>query len=150
MDSGRPPIDSILNGRPLALHPVNFTGNFDLHPCLSCDGRHKRQDCKFCQAESHKCHKKGHLARICRSKNFTSSPVGNARNTASGKSHTGKGNETLGRLHFSINRIKSPNFAPVLQPQQTRNFVVRLCMNAHPLSIQLDTRSPITILSHND
>ena len=138
------------NDRPLPQQPVNFIGNPDLHPCLSCDERHEWQDCKFRQVECYKCHKKGHLARVCRSKNITSFPVGSARNTASGKLHARKGNETLGRPHSFINRITSPYFAPVLQFQQTGNFVTRLYMNAHPLSIQLDTESPITILSCNN
>ena len=86
--SGRPPINSISSGRPSAPQPVNFTGNPDLHPCLSCGGRNRRQNCKFRQAECHKCQKKGHLATVCRSKNVRSSPVGNARNTASGNLHT--------------------------------------------------------------
>lgn len=56
----------------------------------------------------------------------------------------------MGRPRPSINRIKSPNFDPVLQIQQTGNFVLRFYINAHPHSKQLDTRSPITNLSHND
>lgn len=58
--------------------------------------------------------------------------------------------ETLGRPYSSINRITSPNFTPVLQVQQTGNFVVHLYINAHQLSIQLDTWSQITILNRND
>ena len=82
MGSGQPPINSISNGRPLAPQPVNFTGNPDLHPCLSLGGRHKRQDCKFRQAKCNKCHKKGHLARFCKSKINMSPPVENARKEA--------------------------------------------------------------------
>ena len=42
MDPKRPLINSILSGRPLPLRSVNFTGNPELNPCLSCGGRHKR------------------------------------------------------------------------------------------------------------
>uniref|UniRef100_A0A5S6QAX4 RNA-directed DNA polymerase n=1 Tax=Trichuris muris TaxID=70415 RepID=A0A5S6QAX4_TRIMR len=37
-------------------------------PCASCGGSHKRDDCKFRNAECHHCHKKGHIASVCRSK----------------------------------------------------------------------------------
>uniref|UniRef100_A0A5S6Q817 Reverse transcriptase domain-containing protein n=1 Tax=Trichuris muris TaxID=70415 RepID=A0A5S6Q817_TRIMR len=35
--------------------------------CAGCGGQHKRENCKFKDSECHSCHKKGHLAKVCRS-----------------------------------------------------------------------------------
>ncbi|KFD64442.1 hypothetical protein M514_23466 [Trichuris suis] len=35
--------------------------------CAGCGGQHKREDCKFKDSECHFCHKKGHIAKVCRS-----------------------------------------------------------------------------------
>ena len=37
-------------------------------PCHRCLGSHLPQMCQFKQAECHKCHKKGHIARACKSR----------------------------------------------------------------------------------
>ena len=36
--------------------------------CHRCGGRHLAADCRFKDAECHFCHKKGHLAKVCRNK----------------------------------------------------------------------------------
>lgn len=36
--------------------------------CDSCGGIHQRHTCKFRQVECHTCHKRGHIAKVCRSK----------------------------------------------------------------------------------
>ena len=36
--------------------------------CYHCGDKHSQADCKFRAAECHKCGKKGHIARVCRSK----------------------------------------------------------------------------------
>ncbi|KFD59948.1 hypothetical protein M514_27867, partial [Trichuris suis] len=35
--------------------------------CAGCGGQHKREDCKFKDSECHFCHKRGHIAKVCRS-----------------------------------------------------------------------------------
>ena len=39
--------------------------------CYRCGDKHNAADCKFKTAECHKCGKKGHIARACRSKTST-------------------------------------------------------------------------------
>ncbi len=36
--------------------------------CYRCGGKHAATFCRFKETECHYCHKKGHLARVCRSK----------------------------------------------------------------------------------
>ena len=38
-------------------------------PCYCCGGNHKATDCPHKSSDCHKCGKKGHLARVCKSKN---------------------------------------------------------------------------------
>lgn len=41
----------------------------EIQPCDSCgENNHTRNECKFRSAECHKCHRIGHIARACRSK----------------------------------------------------------------------------------
>ena len=37
-------------------------------PCYRCGGKHAPRDCRFKDAVCHSCKKRGHLARVCRSK----------------------------------------------------------------------------------
>lgn len=38
-----------------------------LNECFSCGGKHYRSECKFRNAKCNKCHKTGHIQRVCRS-----------------------------------------------------------------------------------
>ena len=38
---------------------------------LSCDGNHKRQNCKFREAECYNYHRKGHIEKVCRARSAT-------------------------------------------------------------------------------
>ena len=40
--------------------------------CYRCNGRHKANDCQFKSKECYVCKKKGHIAKVCRSKSFRS------------------------------------------------------------------------------
>ena len=48
--------------QPTKLRPVGADN------CYRCGGKHAASDCRFREAECHHCHKKGHIARACRSK----------------------------------------------------------------------------------
>ena len=46
-----------------------------LGQCNSCGGRHERRTCKFRDAECHQCHRKGHIRKVCRSGESSTSKV---------------------------------------------------------------------------
>ena len=54
-----------LGGHP---NPKASNGKKSFGTCHRCGGKHMQKDCPFKEAECHKCKKKGHLARVCRSK----------------------------------------------------------------------------------
>ena len=54
-----------LGGHP---NPKASNGKRFFETCHRCGGKHMQKDCPFKEAECHKCKKKGHLARVCRSK----------------------------------------------------------------------------------
>lgn len=45
--------------------------NVDQRPCNGCGGHHARAQCPFRDANCHNCKKKGHIAKVCRSKQET-------------------------------------------------------------------------------
>ena len=47
-------------------------------PCYRCGGSHSHQVCRFQNSTCHYCHKRGHIAKVCKSKlrNCTESPGG--------------------------------------------------------------------------
>lgn len=50
--------------------------------CFRCGGTHAPADCRFVEAVCHNCHKRGHLARKCRSARQPRQNKGNTRGAA--------------------------------------------------------------------
>jgi hypothetical protein len=48
--------------------PSNFAHHSKGQSCHRCGGSHDAAKCRFRQAECHFCHKKGHIASVCRQK----------------------------------------------------------------------------------
>ena len=53
------------------LSPTNLVK--PIKPCQGCGNSHWKKDCPFKDAECHKCKRKGHIAKVCFSKNTTNS-----------------------------------------------------------------------------
>ena len=70
----QPPMTAVRNavtskrGPPRGTRTHADTGRSMETPCYRCGGRHAPRDCRFKDAVCHSCKKRGHLARVCRSK----------------------------------------------------------------------------------
>ena len=58
--------------------------------CYRCGAKHKPSECKFREAECHFCKKKGHIAKVCLSKNKKSSSRTNQLVTEEGDTYNTK------------------------------------------------------------
>lgn len=113
---------------------------------LKASAKHRCQDCKLRNTEYCKCYEKGHIAIVCKSKNFSSSR----------KHHSTRSKEHLNDKftskcsNSSVNLINaSPQVCTNSQVPQTGLFAVQLQINPNPLRILLDTDSPFTIPSQD-
>ena len=99
----------------------SFSGN--LPPCPGCGGRHKRSDCPFRDQECRKCHKKGHIQKVCRSKGKVST-----------KQITNW--STFDVLKVNVNQVRSPA------------KVIPLKVNGHQVSLK--GACNVTVAHHSD
>ena len=101
--------------------------------CYRCGAKHKASDCKFRDAECHFCKKKGHIAKMCRSK---AKMQQNQTRTNQLHSTETPGDETLEYSLFHTQGQKSP--APIQ---------ITLAVNGADLSMELDTGATLSIIS---
>ena len=101
--------------------------------CYRCGAKHKATDCKFRDAECHFCKKKGHIAKVCRSK---AKAQQNQTRTHQLNSGENSGDETVEYSLFHTQGQNSP--APIL---------VTLEVNGANLTMELDTGATLSIIS---
>ena len=63
-------------GRPRGTRVRTDAGKPIETPCYQCGGKHAPRDCRFKDAVCHSCKKRGHLARVCRSKRTQGTAAG--------------------------------------------------------------------------
>jgi len=98
---------------------TNIDKNNSSYYCASCGSTdHNRSECKFKDVLCYKCHKKGHIAKACRSKSNN-----NQYNV-----------NTIVSATFSVARLDSPISLTLLIEQVEVKF-------------ELDTGSPVTIIN---
>ena len=108
-------------------------------PCYRCGGKHSPRDCRFKDAVCHSCKKRGHLARVCRSKRTQGTAAG--RYDDGGKQpqqrHAlhGKLNEQFGKRATSVHRIPR-------EPSQ-------VSVDGVPMTMELDTGAAVSVISEH-
>ncbi|XP_040070861.1 uncharacterized protein LOC115320361 [Ixodes scapularis] len=113
------------------VHKVQAGNEKQRDSCYRCgSSRHRSQECPHRQSVCHKCDKKGHIQRVCRS----GTDVGGK------KRPPGKRVKTLeveGRLAV-VHGVSSPSLTPV---------TVEMVINGSAVEMELDTGAAVTVMS---
>ena len=103
------------------------------HVCNGCGATHKRIDCPYRESECHKCKKKGHIARVCRS-NRTALTTDQVDSEEYPAQHI----DTIRRL----NKIEEMHTLKTYD-----KVMLRVQIDGHNLEMELDTGAPCGIIS---
>ena len=111
------------------------------HTARRCLGSHLLQMCQFKQAECHKCHKKGHIARACKSRqNHQGSEPGKSTK----KPHYAE--YSLQPSEQSLTNDSTYNLFTIGGSGQNP-IVVELTVNNLPVQMELDTGASLSLLN---
>ena len=110
-------------------------------PCYRCGGKHASAECRFKEVDCHKCGKKGHIAKVCRSKQQKQPrPKGGA----SACSHTAhvlvSGEETDNETDGSYTMYK-------ISGQNSESLMVAVYVNQAELRMEVDTGASASVVS---
>ena len=110
-------------------------------PCYRCGGKHASAECRFKEVDCHKCGKKGHIAKVCRSKQQKQPrPKGGA----SARSHMAhvlvSGEETDNETDGSYTMYK-------ISGQNSESLMVAVYINRAELRMEVDTGASASVVS---
>ena len=125
----RPPANS--KGR----NAVSKSGTAGIS-CYRCGGDHLAPDCKFIDAECHLCKKKGHIARVCRSKE---KPQGQAKKKPFPTKNHYMQDDLPDDEAYSMFTMSDQRYKPIF---------VDVLINDVPISMELDTGAALSVISH--
>ena len=102
-------------------------------PCYRCGGEHNSDKCRFREAECRYCHKKGHIASVCRQKQ---------KNTHFKSTHavTEQPDDSLEEYALTIDCVTTPHSNPLM---------VTVEMDNTPVKMEVDTGATLSIMSYS-
>ena len=100
--------------------------------CYRCGGNHKAPSCPHKDKECHLCHKKGHLAKVCRSKGKKQEPTHSLRDQ---ESPTEELMEYVMVLHSNTNTTSNSPYRALINT------------NGNPLRMEIDTGASVSVIS---
>ena len=114
-------------------------------PCYRCGGKHSAAKCKFKDAECFHCGKKGHIARVCRSKQ---------REPQAGERPSRKKQHTNNLMTDQPEEQASCDDEPVysqfqLTDRVSKPLAVQVEANGRTLDMEVDTGASLSIISED-
>lgn len=103
-------------------------------PCQGCGGDHLRNQCHFHDAECHNCSIKGHIAKVCRSRNKQKTDQVSVSDAL-------VPTENVDSVQY-FNRINDINITIAAQKR-----MINVNIDDHNLEMELDTGSPCSVVS---
>ena len=110
--------------------------------CGRCGGRHDQ--CKFRDVECFVCHKKGHIARKCRSRQ-----KGHKSRRGDEVPNSGKTSNYLNREEEAEEEVESNYTIYSLGKQKTEPYVVEVLLNEESVKMEVDTGAAMSVISED-
>ena len=131
-----------------------------LNPCYRCGGRHKSSVCKFKEENCHFCGKKGHISRVCRSRQRQQHPA-KSRPSGANPEHDAKHVDVKGADASTVpsGSTEQPTDSSVvedpvywtfqLSKQGTDPLLVTLSADQADLQMEIDTGASVSVISED-
>ena len=136
-----------------------------LNPCYRCGGRHKSSVCKFKEENCHFCGKKGHISRVCRSRQRQRQrqqhPAKSRPSGANPDEHDAKHVDVKGADASTVpsGSTEQPTDSSVvedpvywtfqLSKQGTDPLLVTLSADQADLQMEIDTGASVSVISED-
>ena len=120
----------------VAVHAVHKQGSSGV--CYRCGGKHWSSDCRFRDAECRACGKKGHIARVCRSKAQETKPVSSEQRSRTQRAHLLREDEEDPSTVYSMFKVSARKSSPLY---------VSIQAHQKTLNMELDTGASVSVIS---
>ncbi len=107
--------------------------------CYRCGGRHQSSECRFRDVDCRACGKKGHIARVCRSKGKETKPVSTERKMSVQLAHHLRDDEDKEEEEvYSMFKVSASKAKPLY---------VAIIAHRKTLEMELDTGASVSVIS---